>query len=101
MYLRKDDFTDIRTALNMEEGNATNVFKYWPTIKWSYNTIRNVNKCETFEDYKTKFQPSKTTRKVVDDEQPFEYAEIIDWLTHISKQQEEILATVEKRQIIF
>lgn len=78
MKLTKNDFTNIKTALEVEDSIAMNVVRHWnATVPFSYNTIRKVNQCKDFKEYQTRFQSSKR-----DDE-------ILEILERISKQLEE------------
>lgn len=85
MYLRQDTFNQIKTALKTEGNNATRVLRYCPAITQSYNTIRQVNKCADFQEYKEKYQPSKV------DSTKVKKTEMIDDLLQIVETQKVIM----------
>lgn len=106
MHLRENEFNEIKAAIKAERGNMSHVYRDWYFDK-SYNTIRQINKCEDFQEYKAKYQPSKVEKKKITtitlDERVKEYGatRMIDWMNHISDQQEEILKRLENLKIIF
>lgn len=110
MHLRENEFNEIKAAIKAERGNMSHVYRDWYFDK-SYNTIRQINKCEDFQEYKAKYQPSKVEKchdhtpagiwEVRLGVKPTSEKEMRDWMEHISNQQEEILKRLENLKIIF